>query len=91
MSIHPRTLQAFREKVAQAMSQEKIAIGLGTVGLLGLGGVGALGLSGAAGLGGNVYRDMQYGRAERLEEKARRMKAIMAAKSMPTYNEGGMH
>lgn len=51
-----------------------------------------MGLMGAAGLGGNIRRDMQYGRAERLEEKAKRMKAMMNARNMPTYSmSGGMH
>ncbi len=90
--IHPRTLQVFAEKVAQAQRTKQAS--LGSLALLGAGGVGAMGLMGTAGLAGNVRRDMNYGRAERLEEKAKQMKALMAAKNMPAYQGGfggGMH
>jgi len=84
--IDPLVLKSFAQKV-----HEKQA-GLGT---LALGGGLALGGMGALGLGRNVVRDMNYGRAERLEEKARRMKAVQQAANMPRYNQninmGGMH
>lgn len=85
--IDPLVLKAFNRKLVEKTARvEKIAVGLGTLGLLGLGGAGALGLTAAGGMAGNIARDMNYGRAERLEEKARRMKAISQAKMMPQYN-----
>lgn len=76
------------ESFARNVAEKQASVGAALLGAGVLGG-GLL----AANLGGNVARDMSYGRAERLEEKARRMKAIAAAKSMPRYNAavGGMH
>lgn len=87
--INRKVLRVFAEKVAEHQTKQA---SLAALGLMGAGGLGAMGLMGAAGLGGNVRRDMQYGRAERLEEKARKMKAMMNARNMPTYGmSGGMH
>lgn len=87
--IDKLVLQAFATKVAKAHTKKA---SLGTLALLGAGGVGAMGLMAGAGMAGNIKRDLQYGRAERLEEKSRQIKAMMAARNMPAYQtQGGMH
>lgn len=66
-------------------SEEKQASA--TAGLVGAGALGA-GLLGYGALS-NINQDRAYGRAERLEELARKKKAKIKAKNMSRYSSGG--
>ena len=80
--INPLVLSAFKKSVQEKLASEKNANLAHVLAGGALLGGGAL----ALGLGKNVYRDMQYGRAERLEETSKRLRAQSAANQMGNYN-----